>query len=50
MTEVLLLSFALADRINFLKRENEEKQSQIIYQLEENGKIPAGANKELEQK
>ncbi|MGB2734596.1 MAG: adenylate/guanylate cyclase domain-containing protein [Saprospiraceae bacterium] len=50
MTEVLLLSFALADRINFLKKENEEKQSQIIYQLEENEKIQLRANKELEQK
>ena len=35
MTEVLLLSFALADRINWLKTENESKQQEIIHYLKE---------------
>lgn len=50
MTEVLLLSFALADKINFLRRENEYKQKQIIFHLEENEKIQLKANRELEHK
>ena len=50
MTEVALLSFALADRINFLKKENEEKQKEIIHQLEENEEIQRKANEELSQK
>jgi len=50
MTEVLLLSFALADRINWLKKDNERKQLEIIHQLEENEKIQLKANRELEQK
>lgn len=50
MTEVLLLSFALADRINWLKVENEAKQAEIIRQLEENKRIQTKANQELEQK
>lgn len=32
--ETILLSFALADRINILKRENERKQSEIITHLQ----------------
>lgn len=50
MTEVLLLSFALADRINRLKEENARKQREIIKQLEENERIQLVANLELEQK
>jgi len=50
MTEVLLLSFALADRINWLKTENENKQKEIIFQLEENDKLQLKVNLELEQK
>jgi class 3 adenylate cyclase len=50
MTEVLLLSYALADRINFLKRENEKKQLEIIHQLEENEKLQLKVNRELEDK
>lgn len=50
MAELLLISFALADRINQLKKENETKQKQIIFQLEENEKIQLKANRELEQK
>jgi len=50
MTEVLLLSFALADRINYLKKENEHKQQEIIVQLEENEKLQLKVNRELEEK
>ena len=50
MTEVLLLSFALADRINVLKKENEKKQMEIIIQLEENQQLQTKVNRELEQK
>lgn len=50
MTEVVLLSFALADRINILKKENEKKQQEIIIQLEENHALQTKVNRELEQK
>ena len=50
MTEVGLLSFALADRINWLKSENVKKQKEIIYQLEQNEQIQLEANRVLEQK
>jgi len=39
MTEVLLLSFALADRINLLQLENQNKQEEIILQLGENRQL-----------
>ncbi len=42
MSEVILLSFALADKINVLKKENEAKQQKIINQQ-------AKMNKELEE-
>ncbi|MEM8892234.1 MAG: 7TM diverse intracellular signaling domain-containing protein [Bacteroidota bacterium] len=50
MTEVILLSFALADRINILKEENAKKQEEIIFQLKENETIQLRANQELEGK
>jgi class 3 adenylate cyclase len=50
MTEVLLLSFSLADRINWLQTENRNKQKEIIHQLKENELIQTKANLELEQK
>jgi class 3 adenylate cyclase len=50
MTEVLLLSFALADRINWLKNQNEKQQREIILQMEEKEKIQLQANAELEKK
>lgn len=50
MAEVVLLSFALADRINILKKENEKKQEEIIIQLEENHELQTKVNRELEQK
>ena len=50
MTEVGLLSFALASRINWLKSENEKKQKEIIHQLLVNKEIQVEANRVLEQK
>lgn len=50
MTEVLLLSFALADRINTLQAENRNKQKQIILQLESNKQLQTKVNRELELK
>lgn len=50
VTEVCLLSFALADRINWLKSENEKKQKEIIHQLQVNEQIQLEANRVLEQK
>lgn len=50
IAEVVLLSFALADRINVLKKENEKKQKEIIVQLEENHQLQTKVNRELEQK
>jgi class 3 adenylate cyclase len=50
MTEVLLLSFALADRINMLQAENRKKQKEIILQLENNKQLQTKVNRELEQK
>jgi class 3 adenylate cyclase len=50
MTEVGLLSFALASRINWLKSENEKNQKEIIRQLRLNEEIQLEANRMLEQK
>lgn len=50
MSEVLLLSFALADQINILKKENETNQKRIILQLEENEKLQLKVTQELEEK
>jgi C4-dicarboxylate-specific signal transduction histidine kinase len=46
----MLLSFALADRINYLKHENETKQKEIIKYLKEHEEIQLKANAELEEK
>ncbi|MES2681428.1 MAG: 7TM diverse intracellular signaling domain-containing protein [Bacteroidota bacterium] len=48
--EVILLSFALADRINILKKEKEDSQAQALVALEENQKLISGQNVILEQK
>lgn len=48
--EVLLLSFALADRINILKREKEESQARELVALQENERIIKEQNSLLEQK
>lgn len=48
--EVIMLAFALANMINVLRRENEEKQARIIHQFEENQQLQITLNRELEQK
>ncbi len=46
--EVILLSFALADRINILKKEKEKHQAEAIAALKENEKIITNQKAELE--
>lgn len=48
--EVVLLSFALADRINILKKEKEESQAQTLKALQENERIVKEQNVMLEKK
>jgi class 3 adenylate cyclase len=48
--EMILYSLALANTINYLRRENEQKQARIIAQLEENQKLQTKVNRELEEK
>ena len=48
--ETVLLSFALADRINILKREKEESQSVMVLALQENEHLIKEQNVVLEQK
>ena len=48
--EASLFSLALADRMNVLKKENEEKQTLIIKQLKENETLQTKVNRELEEK
>jgi len=48
--EALLLSFALADRINILKKEKEESQTQTLKVLQENDRIISEQNISLELK
>lgn len=48
--EVILLSFALADRINILKKEKEDSQAQALFVSEENQKLISEQNVILEQK
>ncbi|ACU03739.1 7TM diverse intracellular signaling domain-containing protein [Pedobacter heparinus] len=48
--EVLLLSFALADRINFFKNQNELAQKQALLVLKENERLVREQNIELENK
>jgi signal transduction histidine kinase len=45
-----LFSFALSNSINILKKQNAEKQLQIIRQLEENTALQSKVNLELEEK
>ena len=47
---IVLFSFALSNSINILKKQNAEKQLQIIRQLEENTALQSKVNLELEQK
>jgi signal transduction histidine kinase len=48
--EVILLSFALADKINTLRKEKEESQAQAFHALEENARIITNQNVILETK
>ncbi|HWZ22714.1 MAG TPA: 7TM diverse intracellular signaling domain-containing protein, partial [Cytophagaceae bacterium] len=48
--EIVILSFALADRIRIIKKSNEEAQKEIIERLEENKALQEKVNRELEQK
>lgn len=48
--EVMLLSFALADRINILQREKEESQKKALETLKENERIVSQQNVILEEK
>lgn len=48
--EVILFSFALANTINVLRKDNEEKQKKNIEQLLENQQLQTKVNRELEQK
>jgi signal transduction histidine kinase len=48
--ENILLSFALGDRYNLMKKEHEKSQNEIIQMLIENEKIKDQINKELENK
>ena len=48
--EVVLLSFALADNINTLKKEKEVSQAEVFMALQENGKLVREQNIILEQK
>ncbi|PWJ42280.1 7TM diverse intracellular signaling domain-containing protein [Sediminitomix flava] len=48
--ETVLFSFALSNRINILKKENEEKQEEIIQHLQVNSDLQTKVNRELEGK
>ncbi|QEC68919.1 GHKL domain-containing protein [Panacibacter ginsenosidivorans] len=48
--QIVLFSFALGNRINVLKRQNDESQQKIIEQLKLYGELQDKANRELEQK
>lgn len=48
--EMILFSLALANTINYLKRENEIKQQRIIDHLKENTALQSKVNRELETK
>jgi hypothetical protein len=48
--EIVILSFALADRIRIIKKANEEAQKEIIERLEENKALQEKVNRELEHK
>lgn len=50
VVEILLLSFALADRINVLKQEKEVSQQQAFAAMKENERLVTEQNVELEKK
>jgi hypothetical protein len=48
--EIVILSFALGDRIKIIRAEREKAQEQMILQLKENDKLREKVNRELEVK
>ncbi|MFT5886326.1 MAG: two-component system NtrC family sensor kinase [Arcticibacterium sp.] len=48
--EVIFFSFALANMISYLRKDNEQKQKRIIEQLMENQQLQSKVNRELEEK
>jgi hypothetical protein len=48
--DIVILSFALGDRIRFLKQTNEKAQEEVIKQLNENRILSDKVNRELEEK
>jgi hypothetical protein len=48
--EIIVLSFAMADRLRFFKTEKDKAQQQLIEQLNENQKLSDKVNRELEVK
>jgi signal transduction histidine kinase len=48
--ETLLLSFALADRINILKKQREESQQLMLMEVKKNNDLTRNQNKVLEEK
>jgi hypothetical protein len=50
LTDVVIFSYALADRFKIIKKEKEEAQKEIIRKLEENKVLQEKVNRELEQK
>ncbi len=48
--EMVLFSFALANKIKVLRKENASKQEKLIEQFEENERLQTGINLDLEQK
>lgn len=48
--EIVILSFALGDRIKIIRAEREKVQEQMIIQLQENEKLKDKVNRELENK
>ncbi len=48
--EITILSFAIADRVKFLKKEQEATQLLLIEQLKENQRVTEKVNRELETK
>jgi len=50
IADIVILSFALGDRIRFLKQTNEAAQQEVINQLNENRILSDKVNRELEQK
>jgi hypothetical protein len=50
LLEILVMTIALADRIRYMKKKDEEAQNTIIVQLQENEQLSQKVNRELEQK